>query len=74
MRKHRAIKDNLTVFDFSGYFEGDMDFVQHRFVVAETEEEAVEKMEQYVEELVNSGCARFIFDYNPTVEVDFIIG
>lgn len=64
----------MTVFEFKGYFQNDNDMeIQTRYVMAETTEEACYKLDKYVEEMVERGFARFIFDRLPTVEVDNVI-
>jgi len=71
------MKDNLTVFDFRVWFDGDIENgwgVQHRYVVSSTEEEAVAKMKKYVKQLKKEGFAHLNFDDQPVVELDGVIG
>ena len=37
------MKDNMTVFEFKGYFKSSPNDIQYRYVCANTEEEAYEK-------------------------------
>lgn len=66
----------MTVFSFKGWFKGDgwedLDDLQVRYVVAETEEEAEAKMDEWCKQMVADGYAKFIYQ-EPTVEVDNVI-
>lgn len=65
---------NKTVFRFNIVFEGDRESVQQRFVVADTEEEAIEKIEKYSEDLVAKGFDRCIWlGCAPAVELEYVI-
>lgn len=68
------MKDKM-VFNFTIYYEGDdyMQF-QHRYVFAETEKEAEEKLIAYRDYLVAHGFAEFGYNLNPTVEICGVIG
>ena len=46
---------------------------QERFVLAETEEEAIEKMEKYRNDMINKGYANFTYQFSPTVEIENVI-
>lgn len=64
----------MKVFCFWIRFEYDDPFnKQERYVLANTEEEAIEKMMQYRTEMIKSGSANFIFSFNPTVELENVI-
>lgn len=60
----------MTVFRFNIHFGNDD--VQRRYVVATTEEEAVEKLESYRRDMVWEGFANFTYD-GPWVEIDNVI-
>lgn len=66
--------ENKMVFDFKIYYEGDdwMQF-QHRYVVAESEEEAEAKLIAYRDAQVAQGLAKFGYFINPTVELCNVI-
>ena len=68
------MKDKM-VFNFTIYYEGD-DYTQfqHRYVVAETEEEAEAKLIAYRDYLVSRGFDAFGYNFNPTVEICGVIG
>lgn len=64
------------VFDFKIAFEGDFENgfePQHRYVVASTEEEAVEKLEKHNTAMQKLGYAPFEIVGYPTVELDYVI-
>lgn len=64
----------MTVFCFKIRFEYDDPCdTQERYVLANTEEEAIEKMFQYRTEMIKKGTANFIFSFNPTVELENVI-
>ena len=69
------MRDKMTVFEFSGHFEGynDLGDIQYRYVCAESEEEAYKKIEKYSKELKKNGFAKFIWNYNPIVHLDGVI-
>lgn len=67
------MKRDLTVYCFKGYYESDRDFIQTRFVIADTEAEATKKIERYSKEKVKQGFDRFIWFDNPTVEIEYVI-
>ena len=62
----------MTVFRFTIYYPNSDD-TQVRYVIAETEEEAIEKMEEYRRSVRYDGGASFDFSYNPTVELENVI-
>ena len=62
----------MTVFCFTIYYPG-TDDTQVRYVLAETEEEAINKMEEYRRTARYDGMAYFEFGYNPTVELENVI-
>lgn len=68
---------DATVFKFHIWFKNsdgtiDHDFLQTRFVVATTEEEAESKMEAYRKQMINDGFADFVYTYM-SVELDHVI-
>lgn len=74
----------MKVFEFNCRWESDMKKseasgfeysaeVVYRYVVAETEEEAEEKMQAYSDKLVEDGCDRLVFFSNPVVEMENVI-
>ena len=66
--------DSKTVFRFHVYFESDKACIQQRFVVADSEEEAIEKIEKYSDDLVAKGFDRLIWlGCAPTVELEYVI-
>lgn len=62
----------MTVFRFTIYYTS-TDDLQVRYVLAETEEEAIDKMEEYRRTARYDGMANFEFSYNPTVELENVI-
>ena len=61
------------VFKYNIHFDGaDIDDIQTRYVVAVTEEEAEEKMEQYRQDMADKGFADFTF-WGGWVEIDGVI-
>lgn len=62
----------MTVFRFNVYYSNSDD-LQVRFVLAENEEEAINKMEEHCRALRYDGIADFHFSYNPTVELENVI-
>ena len=68
--------DIMKVFAFSIYYDGDWEAgfsPQVRYVLAETEEEAEKKLEQYNLEQHQKGFAPFHIIYNAPVEIDEVI-
>ncbi len=65
---------NKTVFEIKAHWEGDLDDIQYRYVVAETEAEAIEKFEAYNAQQVEKGFCRLIMIDYPIVEIDYVIG
>lgn len=64
----------MKVFCFWIRFEYDDPFdKQERYVLANTEAEAIGKMQQYRTEMLKKGYANFIFSFNPTVELENVI-
>lgn len=61
-----------AVYDFKIRYEHD-DFIQHRFVVAVSADEAFEKLEQHRKKCLKEGIADFIIIGYPTVEIDYVI-
>lgn len=51
----------------------DYDAIQERYVVAETEDEAIAKIENYRKEMVNKGFSDFKVHMYPEVECENII-
>ena len=66
--------ETMTVFKFKIFFDvGDTD-AQVRYVVAETEEEAIAKFEAYLEKKTSAGMMKpWAYSLNPTVEIDEVI-
>lgn len=62
----------MTVFCFTIYYPI-TDDIQKRYVLAETEQEAIDKMEEHRRHLRYDGLATFDFSYNPTVELENVI-
>ncbi len=67
------MKDNYTVFAFSGYFEGYIEDTQYRYVCAKTEADAEKLIQEYSDDLVRRGFARYIWHFNPIVDVSNVI-
>lgn len=64
----------MKVFCFWIRFEYDDPFdKQERYVLADTESEAIMKMQQYRTEMLKKGYANFIFSMSPTVELENVI-
>ena len=63
----------MTVFSFTIIFPGDVDDIQTRFVGANTENEAWEKLEKHFEELAKQGFEKPIYTANPYVELENVI-
>lgn len=63
-----------TVFKYTiRYEDSDIYGKQYRYVVANSEEEANEKIEAYRKHLVSVGFADFEIECNPIVEIDNVI-
>lgn len=65
-----------TVFNFTVAYEGDFEngfAPQHRYVVADTEEEATRKLEKHNTEMQKLGFAAFEIIGYPVVELDGVI-
>lgn len=63
----------MTVFTFKIQFNGDdIQDIQERYVLASTEEQAYDKIEEYRKGLVESGCADFTY-WMYRVELDGVI-
>lgn len=69
------MKDNYTLFEFSGHFEGydEPEDIQYRYVCARNEKEAEELIEEYSQDLVKNGFARFLWNFNPIVDCESVI-
>lgn len=50
----------MSVFRYNIFFEGDTD-KQERYVVAETEQEAEQKMEAYRQQMIKDGFSDFTY-------------
>lgn len=59
-----------AVYDFSFFYDFTDEVAQHRYVVAESEEAAWDKLGAYFE---REGLERPAYISNPTVEIDYII-
>ena len=68
-----TINSNATVFRFNVWFEGDIGTIQERFVVADNEEEAVQKLEKYIKGLKKQGYAQMLYNSEAIVELDYCI-
>lgn len=62
----------MTVYDFIVYFSED-DTPQHRHVVAKSEEEALEKLNNHFEKLHSEGFMKPMFITLPTVDLENVI-
>ena len=67
------MKDNYYLFDYTGHFESDPEFIQHRYVCAPNEAEAEKLIEKYSKDLVRRGFDRFIHHGNPIVDTQSVI-
>lgn len=63
----------MTVFEFKVFFDVTDDKAQRRYVVAETEEAAWEKINAHFEKMANDGFMKPCCICDPTVEVDYVI-
>lgn len=61
----------MTVFVFNIWYI-DLDSMQHRYVVAETEEKAIEKLEKYRNDSIANGISDFIWA-GPWVNTENVI-
>lgn len=62
-----------SVFKFTMFFGSVVDR-EERYVVAETEAEAIEKFKKYLHYRSEHGCAKPIsYSHDPTVEIDYVI-
>lgn len=63
----------MTVFKFNIWYIGDKyEDMQVRYVIAETEDEAIKKLEDYREKTINDGFADFTWA-GGTVEIENVI-
>ena len=63
-----------TVYKFKMFFGNDIDDAQERYVVAESEEAAIAKLEAYIEALGQNGFMKPTSWWSyPTVEIDYVI-
>lgn len=62
----------MTVFKFKFFYEIGND-AQYRFVIAETEEQAWDKINAYFDKLHSEGGATPVLICNPVVEIDDVI-
>lgn len=63
----------MTVFEFKGYFRSDRESIQYRYVCAETEADAIKKIEKYVKDLMKMGFDEFVWFDNPIVHIEGVI-
>lgn len=64
----------MTIFTFKiHYSDSIFDDVQERYVLAETEEEAQEKLDEYRKRMIADGFADFVVLGYPTVELENVI-
>lgn len=66
------MKDNLKMFRFTTIYKDNKETVE-RFIIAKDEEEAIDKMEDFRNAFVSRGFADFIYNFNPTVEMENLI-
>ena len=62
--------NEITIFKFHGFFEGDIYDTCNRYFAAKTSEEAWAKLEAYQNNLVADGFLKFIPCGEPEVELD----
>lgn len=67
------MSDNMTVFCFAGYFDSDPTSVQYRYVLAASEDEATQKLQEYADNLEAMGFDRFVSPTYPIVEIEGVI-
>jgi len=65
--------NEITIFKFHGFFEGDIEDTCDRYIAAKTNEEAWKKLEAYQEKLVANGFLKFIPCGEPEVELDGVL-
>lgn len=64
----------MKVYCFKIRFKGDdLWEAQTRYVLAENEEKAIEKMENHAKKLEENGFAKLYFSVTPTVELESVI-
>lgn len=64
----------MKVYCFKVRFKGDdLQEVQNRYVLAENEDQAIDKMESYAKKLEEDGFAKVYFSVTPTVELENVI-
>lgn len=70
------IVDNATVFKFVLHFDSDFrpEYCQERYVVAMTEQEAMDKFHAYLDNQAKAGFQKpYCYSFYPTVEIDYCI-
>lgn len=70
------IVDNATVFKFIMHFDADCnpEYRQERYVVAMTEDEAIDKFNTYLDKQAAAGFQKpYCYSFYPTVEIDYCI-
>ena len=71
-----SIVDNATVFKFVMHFDSDChpEDRQERYVVALSEEEAIQKFATYLDKQAKAGFLKpYCYSFYPTVEIDYCI-
>lgn len=71
-----SIVDNATVFKFVLHFDSDCkpEDRQERYVVALSEEEAIQKFAAYLDKQAKAGFLKpYCYSFYPTVEIDYCI-
>lgn len=63
----------MTVYKFTIWYDNDYEFMQSRYVVAYTEDEAVKKLRRHNERLAKDGFAKFNFSYEPMALIENVI-
>lgn len=63
----------MTIFKFKVFYEVTDEEAQERFVVADSEESAWEKINAHFEKLHSEGFMKPVCIADPTVEIDYVI-
>ena len=63
----------MTIFKFTICYDNDFENLQFRYVCAESEAEAIEKLCKHNDNMVKNGYMKFTFDDSPIVEIENII-
>ena len=71
-----SIVNNATVFKFVLHFDSDCkpEDRQERYVVATSQEEAIQKFATYLDKQAKAGFLKpYCYSFYPTVEIDYVI-